>query len=120
MGAANAKKESCSPEIKVGRLRRRDQTLRDKKIVFIAGDMSDAGTYGVFMAIEEAVNGAGWQLLSIDCRGRCNQSANVVAQALEMKPSGIVLAGVDAASQTKGLTAAAVAKGSSCRLACQF
>jgi ribose transport system substrate-binding protein len=86
------------------------QLQKDKKIVFIAHDMSDAGTYGVFNGMKEAVAGTGWQVLSIDCRGQCNQGAGVVLQALDMKPQGIVLAGVDAASQTKGLTAAGEAK----------
>ncbi|TXI89342.1 MAG: sugar ABC transporter substrate-binding protein [Burkholderiaceae bacterium] len=111
MGAANAKvAKAAALKSKWDGPTSGPKLLRDKKIVFIAGDMSDAGTYGVFMGMKEAVNGAGWQLLSIDCRGRCNQSAKVVEQALDMKPSAIVLAGVDAASQTKGLTAAAVAK----------
>lgn len=86
------------------------QLQKDKKIVFIAHDMSDAGIYGVFNGIKEAAAGTGWQVLSIDCRGQCNQGAGVVKQALDMKPNGIVLAGVDAASQVKGLNAAEEAK----------
>lgn len=86
------------------------QIQKDKKIIFIANDMSDAGTYGVFNGMREAIVGTGWQVLPLDCRGQCNQGAGVVKQALDMKPQGIVLAGVDAASQTKGLTAAADAK----------
>ncbi len=82
------------------------QIQKDKKIVFIAADMADAGIYGIFNGMKEAVAGTGWQILLIDCRGRCNQGASVVSQALDMKPHGIVLAGVDAASQAKGLTAA--------------
>ena len=111
MGAANAKvAKAAALKSKWEGPTSGPKLQRDKKIVFIAGDMTDAGTYGVFNGMKEAVAGAGWQVLSIDCRGRCNQSANVVNQALEMKPAGIVLAGVDAASQTKGLTAAALAK----------
>lgn len=86
------------------------QLQKDKKIVFIAHDLSDAGTFGVFTGMREAVVGTGWQVLPLDCRGQCNLGAGVVKQALEMKPQGIVLAGVDAASQTKGLMAAADAK----------
>ena len=86
------------------------QLQKDKKIIFIAHDMSDAGTYGVFNGMREAASGTGWQILPLDCRGQCNQGAGVVKQALDMKPQGIVLAGVDAASQSKGLTAANEAK----------
>ncbi len=82
---------------------------KNKKIVFIASDMSDAGNAGVFAGIKEATAGSGWEILMIDCRGRC-QSPNMVSQALDMKASGIVLAGVDAASQVKGITAAEKAK----------
>ena len=82
---------------------------KNKKIVFISSDMSDAGNAGVFAGIKEATAGTGWEILMIDCRGRC-QSPNMVSQALDMKASGIVLAGVDAASQVKGITAAEKAK----------
>lgn len=83
---------------------------RNKKLVYIASDMSDAGIYGIFNGVKEATAGAGWEVLFIDCRGRCNQGAAIVSQALDMKPSGIILAGVDAVSQVKGLAAAAAAK----------
>jgi ribose transport system substrate-binding protein len=85
---------------------------KDKKIVFVANDLSDAGTYGAFNGMKEAAAaaGSGWQILYIDCRGHCNQGAGIINQALEMKPAGIVLAGVDAASQTKGLLEAASKK----------
>ena len=82
----------------------------EKKIIFIANDLSDAGTNGVFNGMKEAAAKVGWQILTIDCRGRCNQGASVVKQALDMKADGIVLAGVDAAPQTKGLVAATAAK----------
>ncbi|MBI3283337.1 MAG: substrate-binding domain-containing protein [Burkholderiales bacterium] len=83
---------------------------KKKKIVFIAADMSDAGIASVFNGMREASSGAGWETLFIDCRGRCNQGAAIVSQALDMKPDGIVLAGVDATSQAKGLAAAAKAR----------
>jgi ribose transport system substrate-binding protein len=83
---------------------------KNKKLVYIASDMSDAGIYGIFNGIKEATTGAAWEVLFIDCRGRCNQGAAIVNQALEMKPNGIILAGVDALSQAKGLAAAAAAK----------
>lgn len=83
---------------------------KKKKIVFIAADMSDAGTAAIFSGVKEASNGAAWETLYIDCRGRCNQGAAIVSQALDMKPDGIILAGVDALSQAKGLAAAEKAK----------
>jgi ribose transport system substrate-binding protein len=82
---------------------------KNKKIVFIASNMADAGNAGLYAGMKEATAGSGWELLFIDCRGQC-QSPNMVSQALDMKAAGIVLAGVDAASQLKGITAANVAK----------
>jgi ribose transport system substrate-binding protein len=82
---------------------------KNKKIVFIASNMADAGNAGVYAGMKEATTGSGWELLLIDCRGQC-QSPNMVNQALDMKAAGIVLAGVDAASQVKGITAAEKAK----------
>ena len=82
---------------------------KNKKIVFIASDMNDAGNYGIYTGIKEATAGTGWEVLLIDCRGRC-QGSGIVSQALDMKANGIVLAGVDAAGQVKGITAATAAK----------
>ena len=82
---------------------------KNKKIVFIASNMADAGNAGVYAGMKEASAASGWELLFIDCRGIC-QSPNMVSQALDMKATGIVLAGVDAASQVKGIAAATAAK----------
>ena len=82
---------------------------KNKKIVFIASNMADAGNAGIYAGMREASAASGWELLFIDCRGLC-QSPNMVSQALDMKATGIVLAGVDAASQVKGITAATAAK----------
>jgi len=83
---------------------------KKKKIIFIGGDMSDAGTAAVFNGVREASAAGGWETLFIDCRGRCNQGAAIITQAIAMKADGIILAGVDAGTQSKGLTAAANAK----------
>ncbi|MBY0572156.1 MAG: sugar ABC transporter substrate-binding protein [Undibacterium sp.] len=83
---------------------------KDKRIIFIAQDMSDAGISGLFAGMKEALAGTNWQLLPLNCNGNCNISGDqVVKQALGMKATGIVLAGVDAASQAKGLALAAAA-----------
>ncbi|MFZ6751731.1 substrate-binding domain-containing protein [Undibacterium sp. Dicai25W] len=83
---------------------------KKKKIIFIAGDMSDAGISSVFNGVREAGAAGAWETLSIDCRGRCNQGAAIIAQALDMKADGIILAGVDVTTQAKGMAAAAKAK----------
>ena len=86
------------------------QLQKKKKIIFIASDLGDAGVNGVFNSVREASASAGWEVLPINCRGRCNQGAAIISQALDMKADGIVLAGVDVSSQGKGMAAAAKAK----------
>ncbi|MFZ6774008.1 substrate-binding domain-containing protein [Undibacterium sp. SXout7W] len=83
---------------------------KKKKIIFIAADMSDSAIATLFNGVREASSQGSWETLSIDCRGRCNQGAAIINQALDMKADGIILAGVDATSQSKGLVAAAKAK----------
>lgn len=79
---------------------------KNKKIVFIAGDLSDAGTGGVLLGLKEAAKDSTWAILHIDCRGTCHNGAAVVKQAIDMNADGIVLAGVDALSQAKGIEVA--------------
>ncbi|MFZ6875258.1 substrate-binding domain-containing protein [Undibacterium sp. Di27W] len=86
------------------------QLQKKKKIIFIAADLGDAGVSSIFNSVREASTGAGWEVLPINCRGRCNQGASIISQALDMKADGIVLAGVDVGSQSKGMAAAAKAK----------
>jgi ribose transport system substrate-binding protein len=81
-----------------------------KKIIFIASEMADPSIAGLLQGVKEAIAGTSWEVLPIDCRGRCSQATPIVIQALDMKPDGIILAGVDAAGQAKGLAAATNAK----------
>lgn len=82
---------------------------KKKKIVMISSDMSDAGINGIYYGLREASTSAGWEVLYIDCRGQCT-SKTLIKQALDMKADGIVLAGVDASSQSKGISIANEAK----------
>lgn len=81
-----------------------------KKIVMISIDMGDAGVNAIYNGLREASSAAAWEILYIDCRGHCNNNGLLIKQALDMKADGIVLAGVDANSQAKGLAAAVAAK----------
>jgi ribose transport system substrate-binding protein len=83
--------------------------LKGKKVIFIAGDMRDAGTYGVFYGMRDAGVLANWQILPIDLRGGVRGGEQVIKQALAQKPDAIVLAGVDAAGQAKGIALAKAA-----------
>ena len=81
-----------------------------KRVVFIAGDLGNPTTAALYKGTKEAAGIAGWELLMIDCRGACYQGAPVVNQALAMKPDGVILAGVDALTQAKGLAKALESK----------
>ena len=83
---------------------------KNKKIVYVASDMNDAGIFGVYNGLREATAGTGWEILLIDCRRQCNQASKVIAQALEFKPHGIILSGIDAINQKAGLALAHEAK----------
>ncbi len=77
-----------------------------KRIVFIGGDMTNTVISDLYKSTREAGAIGGWEVLLIDCRGACYQGAPVINQALGMKPDGIILAGIDANSQAKGLAKA--------------
>ena len=77
-----------------------------KRLVFIGGDMVNTVIAELFKGTKEAASQAGWEVLLIDCRGACYQGAPVINQAIGMKPDGIILAGVDAATQASGLAKA--------------
>ncbi len=83
---------------------------KKKKIVMISLDMNDAGVSTIYSGLREASAAAGWEVLYIDCRGQCSTTGTLIKQALDMKADGIVLAGVDATTQSKGFAAAAAAK----------
>ena len=84
--------------------------LTKKRVVFIAGEMASGVTGNVYKGAREAATLGGWELLTIDCRGACYKGEPVINQALGMKADGIILAGVDASTQAKGLAKAQEAK----------
>jgi len=77
-----------------------------KRVVFIGGDMMIPAISELFKSTKDAAALAGWQVLLIDCRGACYNGQPVINQAVGMKPDGIILAGVDAISQARGLAKA--------------
>ena len=107
MGKANAKVAKAS-----SRQNRWDGPLDGprlqvkKRVVFIGGDMLNTVIADLYKGTKEAAALAGWEVLLIDCRGACYQGAPVINQAIGMKPDGIILAGVDASTQAKGLAKA--------------
>lgn len=81
--------------------------IKGKKIVLIAQDLRDAGVLSILNNMREAGAAGAWEILFIDCRGNCSTGAGLIKQAIDMKANGIVLVGVDVATQAKGLPLAA-------------
>ncbi len=80
--------------------------MNKKRVVFIGGDMMNTVISDLYKSTKEAAAQGGWEILLIDCRGACYTGQPVINQAVGMKPDGIILAGVDVASQAKGLAKA--------------
>jgi len=107
MGKANAKVAKASSRMNRWEGPTDGPKLQAKKrIVFIGGNMTDTVIADLYKGAKEAGAVGGWEVLLIDCRGACYQGAPVINQAIGMKPDGIILAGVDAASQAKGIAKA--------------
>jgi ribose transport system substrate-binding protein len=81
-----------------------------KFIVYPSQDQRNGGALGVGDGVKEACEALGWQFRLIDGQGTTNGQTAAIQQAIALKPDGIVLGTIDAASQ-KTAIAAAVAQG---------
>ena len=82
-----------------------------KFIVYPSQDQRNGGALGVGDGVKEACAALGWQFRLIDGQGTTNGQTAAIQQAIALKPDGIVLGTIDAASQ-KTAIAAAVARAS--------
>jgi ribose transport system substrate-binding protein len=74
-----------------------------KSIVVVAGDMKNGGILGVANGVEEAAKAIGWQVTVVDGAGSIEGRTASFAQALTLKPSGIIILGFDAIEQAPSL-----------------
>jgi ribose transport system substrate-binding protein len=81
-----------------------------KFIVYPSQDQRNGGALGVGDGVKEACDAMGWQFRLIDGQGTTNGQAAAINQAIALKPDGIVLGTIDAASQ-KTAIATALAQG---------
>lgn len=79
-----------------------------KLIVFIAADMNNGGVAGVARGVTEAAKAIGWTSHLIDGGGTVEGRAAALAQALALKPSGIVVGGFDTTEQRNSFATAAL------------
>ncbi len=81
-----------------------------KFIVYPSQDQRNGGALGVGDGVKEACEALGWQFRLIDGQGTTNGQAAAINQAIALKPDGIVLGTIDAASQRTAI-ANALAQG---------
>ena len=77
-----------------------------KFIVYPSQDQRNGGALGVGDGVKEACDALGWQFRLIDGQGTTNGQAAAINQAIALKPDGIVLGTIDAASQRTAISAA--------------
>ena len=107
MGKANAKVAKASSRMNHWDGPSDGPKLHNKKrVVFIGGNMANSVVADLYKGMREAGAIGGWEVLLIDCRSACYSGQPVISQAIGMKPDGIVLAGIDASTQVKGLAVA--------------
>lgn len=70
----------------------------DKFIVNIASDLNNGGVLGVTKGAEEAAEAIGWKFQTIDGKGTVAGQTAAMEQAIALKPDGIIVNGIDAAS----------------------
>src|SRR5205823_3106278 len=79
---------------------------RGKFIVYPSQDQRNGGALGVGDGVKEACAALGWQFRLIDGQGTTNGQTAAIQQAIALKPDGIVLGTIDAASQRSAISAA--------------
>jgi ribose transport system substrate-binding protein len=82
------------------------KAVHGKSVVVLAGDMKNGGILGVTNGFLEAAKTVGWNVRVIDGAGTVSGRTSAFAQALALKPDGIVIEGFDPIEQKPGLDAA--------------
>ena len=77
---------------------------RPARVVFVAADLTDGGIAGVARGVQQATRMIGWPSLQIlDGQASVNGERLALLAALREKPGGIILGGIDAATQRAAL-----------------
>lgn len=78
--------------------------VRDKTIVYIAGDLRNGGILGVAKGMREAAGVLGWRVKVIDLRGDDREAcARAVAEAIKIKADGVVVGGFEVSKNVNSL-----------------
>jgi ribose transport system substrate-binding protein len=79
-------------------------------VVMVGSDMRLPGISGLDASLKELSKSVGWQYLAFQTFGKVAQRPEAFSRALALKPSAIILAGIDAREVSKELQQAAKAK----------
>ena len=75
-----------------------------KKVVYIGEDLRNGGILGVGRGIREAAVAIGWRVLVLDIGTNDAKRASIFQTALDMKPDGVILGGLDGMANKQFLT----------------
>lgn len=78
-----------------------------KLIVYVAADQRNGGIAAVAQGVAEAAKAIGWELRILDGQGTTAAIGAALNQAMVLKPSGIILGGLDAVEQKDAVSRAA-------------
>jgi ribose transport system substrate-binding protein len=76
---------------------------KNKFIVYVSEDQSNAGAAGVGAGVEQAARVIGWKVKLIDAGGTVNGEVSAMNQAIALKPNGIVIGAIDVSLVAKQL-----------------
>ncbi|BBC29669.1 uncharacterized protein SGFS_009630 [Streptomyces graminofaciens] len=77
------------------------EAVSGKTIAYVAQTMTNPGVSGVARGVQEAAKVLGWDVRTIDGQGTPAGIRKAFAEAIDLKPSGIVIGGFDPKSVTK-------------------
>lgn len=80
------------------------KALPSKKVVYIGEDLRNGGILGVGQGINEAAAAIGWKVYFLDIGTNDIKRPTIFKAALDMKPDGIILGGMDGMSNRQFLT----------------
>ena len=81
-----------------------------KLVIYVSTDQRNSGVRAAGDGVDEAAGVIGWKFRAIDGRGSMDGELSGISQAIALKPDGIVLGGIDAASHADAIEQA-VARG---------
>lgn len=79
---------------------------KNKFIVYVSEDQSNAGAAGVGAGVEQATKVLGWRFKLIDAGGTVQGEVGAMNQAIALRPNGIVIGAVDVSLVSKQLAQA--------------